>query len=177
MISDRLQLPQRRHRAEQGRPGRERSSGVPGRRGAGRDAWPRRWAETKRAEVGDPVALSGLHQVRSAGGGVALAQPPVARAHFAAPLSSSSRTRGPTSASATRTPVAGQNSPAPTRRDDSRSLCGDIHLRVEPCTDSVGFVPKVTTDATRRRSEALPTPLVKGLHGDSEIGGYINWRP
>ena len=57
------------------------------------------------------------------------------------------------------------------------SLCGDIHLRVEPCTDSVGFVPKVTTDATRRRSEALSTPLIKGLHGDAEIGGYINWRP
>lgn len=63
--------------------------------GAGQDARPRRWAATKRAEVGDPVALRGLHQVRSAGGGVALAQPPVARAHFAdaAPLSSSSRTR------------------------------------------------------------------------------------
>ena len=104
-----------------GRPGPERSSGVPGRRGAGRDARPRRWAATKRAEAGDPVALRGLHQVRSAGGGVALAQPPVARAHFAdaTPLSSSSRTRGPTSGSATRTPAAGQNSPAPTRRDDS----------------------------------------------------------
>jgi len=50
-------------------------------------------------------------------------------------------------------------------------------LRVEPCTDSVGFVPKVATDATRRRSEALSTPLIKGLHGDAEICGYINWCP
>jgi hypothetical protein len=44
-------------------------------------------------------------------------------------------------------------------------------------TDGVGFVPKVPTDATRRRSESFAAPLVKGLHGDAEICCYINWRP
>jgi hypothetical protein len=102
----------------------------------------------ERAEVGDPVALSGLHQVRSAGGGVALAQPPVARAHFAdaAPLSSSSTTRGPTSGSATRTPVTGQNS-------------------------------RSTAAPRRQQHRYVETSTCASNHARTALGSYRRWRP
>jgi hypothetical protein len=118
--------------------------------------------------------------VRSAGGGVALAQQPVARAHFADAAAALQLEQDARADVRQRHTYSGSGPEFPQHRraaTTATSLWGDIHLRVEPCTDSVGFVPKMTTDATRRRSEALSTPLIKGLHGDAEIGGYINWRP
>ena len=117
-----LQLPQRRHRAKQGRPtGTRKVIRSSGSSGAGRDARPRRWA-TKRGEARGPRRLEWAAQVRQRRRrrSARAARSPVATSPTpplsAAPAGQPAR---PTSGSATRTPAAGQNSPAPTRRDDS----------------------------------------------------------